>query len=229
MKLRMIQRKTGLILFVIFIFYCSEIFSQKDSLSFLALGDSYTIGTSERPENSWPQQMVKTLAKKGKLVKAPKIIAGAGWTTEKLISEIQSSNLNTEYDLVSLLIGVNNQYRGLAINQFRNQFLSLLEKSISLAGNDTSKVFVLSIPDWGVMPFAALRDTKKITREIGKYNAIIKEEVAKRNVLYIDVTKLSRQAVVDKTLIASDGLHPSKKMYKTWVKKILKNILKRLD
>ena len=229
MNLKMNQCKTGLILFITTIFFCSETFSQKDSLSFLALGDSYTVGTSERPENSWPQQLVKTLANKGILIKAPKIIAGAGWTTEKLISEVQSSNLNTEYDLVSLLIGVNNQYRGLDINLFRKQFLSLLEKSISLAGNDTSKIFVLSIPDWGVMPFAALRDTKKITLEIGKYNAIIKEEVAKRNVLYIDITKLSRKAIMDKTLIASDGLHPSKKMYKTWVKKILKNIIKRLD
>lgn len=229
MNLKMNQCKKGLILFITVIFFCSETFSQKDSLSFLALGDSYTVGTSERPENSWPLQLVKTLAKKGILLKAPKIIAGAGWTTEKLISEVQSSNLNTEYDLVSLLIGVNNQYRGLDINLFRKHFLSLLEKSISLAGNDTSKIFVLSIPDWGVMPFAALRDKEKITQEIEKYNAIIKEEVAKRNVLYIDITKLSRQAIVDKTLIASDGLHPSKKMYKTWVKKILKNILKRLE
>lgn len=225
----MIRPKKSLIVFVILILCCAETFSQKDSLSFLALGDSYTIGTSERPEHSWPQQLVNTLGKKGKFIKAPQIIAGAGWTTEKLISEIQSSNFNIEYDLVSLLIGVNNQYRGLDINQFKKEFISLLEKSITLAGNDTSKVFVLSIPDWGVMPFAARRDTKKITREIGKYNTIIKEEVAKRNVLYIDVTKLSRQAIVDKTLIASDGLHPSKKMYKTWVKKILKNILKRLD
>ena len=229
MNLKMNQHKKGLVLFITVIFFCSKTFSQKDSLSFLALGDSYTVGTSERPENSWPQQLVKTLTKKGILSKAPKIIAGAGWTTEKLISEVQSSNLNSEYDLVSLLIGVNNQYRGLDINLFRKQFSSLLEKSISFAGNDTSKFFVLSIPDWCVMPFAALRDKEKITWEIGKYNAIIKEEVAKRNVLYIDITKLSRRAIVDKTLIASDGLHPSKKMYRIWVKKIIKNILKRLD
>lgn len=207
--------------------FCAEIFSQKDSLSFLALGDSYTVGTSEIPANSWPQQLVKAFAKKDVFIKSPKIIAGAGWTTEKLLSEVQSSNLNPEYDLVSLLIGVNNQYRGLDIDQFRTQFLELLEISISLAGNDTAKVFVLSIPDWGVMPFAALKDKEKITREIANYNAIIKEEVTKRSVIYIDITKLSRQATFDNTLIASDGLHPSKKMYKTWVRKILKNLLKR--
>ncbi|MBT8301017.1 MAG: SGNH/GDSL hydrolase family protein [Maribacter sp.] len=225
----MILHIRSLVLVIILVFSGLETFSQKDSLSYLALGDSYTIGTSENPAYSWPQQLVEKLAKKGTLVKGPKIVAGAGWTTEKLLLELQSANLNGEYDLVSLLIGVNNQYRGLDINQFRKQFLVLLEKSILFAGNDASKVFVVSIPDWGVMPFAKLKDTKKITREIGKYNAIIKAEVEKRNVLYIDITKLSRQAVVDKTLIASDSLHPSKKMYKSWVKKISKTLVKNLN
>ena len=218
----------SLVLLIILVFCSLQTFAQKDSLSYLALGDSYTIGTSEMPEFSWPQQLVEKLVQKGNLVKEPKIVAGAGWTTEKLILEIQTADLSTEYDLVSLLIGVNNQYRGLDIDLFRKQFLVLLEKSISLAGNDTSKVFVVSIPDWGVMPFAKFKDAKKITREIGNYNAIIKAEVEKRNVLYIDITKLSRQAIVDKTLIAPDSLHPSKKMYRSWVKKISKNLVKSL-
>lgn len=224
----MIQYQLIRYLWVIVLLSPLHSFSQKESLSFLALGDSYTIGTSETPENSWPMQLAKAMTKKGINLNSPTIIAGAGWTTDKLISEIESSNLNGEYDLVSLLIGVNNQYRGLDIEQFKVQFETLLDKSVSLAGNDTSKVFVLSIPDWGVMPFAGLRDKEKITREIGKYNAIIEKEVSDRKILYIEITKLSRQAIVDKTLIASDGLHPSKKMYKTWVKKILKNLVRRM-
>jgi lysophospholipase L1-like esterase len=223
------QRSKSLVLITILVFCWLETFAQKDSLAYLALGDSYTIGTSEKPEFSWPQQLAEKMVTKGKLVETPKIIAGAGWTTTKLISEIQSADLKMDYDLVSLLIGVNNQYRGLDIDLFREQFLELLDESISLAGNDATKVFVVSIPDWGVMPFAKLRDAKKITREIGRYNAIIKAEAEKRYVLYIDITKLSRQAIVDKTLIASDSLHPSKKMYRAWVKKISKNLIKTLN
>jgi lysophospholipase L1-like esterase len=166
--------------------------------------------------------------KKGVPLKPPTILAGAGWTTANLISEINSSNLATEYDLVSLLIGVNNQYRGLDINQFKDQFKELLDKSVKLAGNNTSRVFVLSIPDWGVTPFARLKDKDKIRRELTTYNAIIEEETDKRGILFIEITKSSQQALWNKSLIASDSLHPSAKMYKDWAKKIQKKLLKQL-
>ncbi|MGB5434436.1 MAG: GDSL-type esterase/lipase family protein, partial [Maribacter sp.] len=133
-------------LFTLIVLWSINAFSQKDGLSFLALGDSYTVGTSELPQHSWPEQFVQLIAKKGILLNPPTILAGEGWTTDKLLSEIESATLESEYDLVSLLIGVNNQYRDLDNYQFKDQFNKLLQKSISLAGNDTSRVFVLSIP-----------------------------------------------------------------------------------
>lgn len=204
-----------------------NVFSQRDSLSFLALGDSYTVGTSELPQHSWPEQFVQQMAKKGRYLKSPTIIAGEGWTTDKLLSEIESATLASEYDLVSLLIGVNNQYRGMDIDQFRDQFDKLLHKGISLAGNDTSRIFVLSIPDWSVTPFARFRNKDKIRQELLRYNTILEASAEKSGVLFIDITKSSQQAAWNKALIASDSLHPSAKMYKDWVKKIQKKVVKQ--
>ena len=209
------------------LFWSVDTFPQQDSLSFLALGDSYTVGTSELPINSWPLQFAQLMDKKGVPLKPPTVLAGAGWTTDDLLSEISTSNLKTEYDLVSLLIGVNNQYRGLDINQFKDQFIELLDKSVKLAGNNTSRVFVLSIPDWGVTPFARLKDKEKIRRELTTYNAIIEAETDKRGILFIEITKSSQQALWNKSLIASDSLHPSARMYKDWAKKIQKKVLKQ--
>ena len=209
------------------LFWSVDTFPQQVSLSFLALGDSYTVGTSELPINSWPLQFAQLMDKKGVPLKPPTVLAGAGWTTDDLLSEINTSNLKTEYDLVSLLIGVNNQYRGLDINQFKDQFIELLDKSVKLAGNNTSRVFVLSIPDWGVTPFARFKDKDKIRRELTAYNAIIEAETDKRGILFIEITKSSQQALWNKSLIASDSLHPSARMYKDWAKKIQKKVLKQ--
>ena len=214
-------------LLTLIVFWSTDVFSQRDSLSFLTLGDSYTVGTSELPQHSWPEQFVQLMGKKGISLKSPTILAGEGWTTDKLLSEIESATLEAEYDLVSLLIGVNNQYRGLDIVQFKDQFNILLQKSISLAGNDTSRVFVLSIPDWSVTPFARFKNKDKIRQELFRYNAILEETAEKSGVLFIDITKSSQQAAWNKALIASDSLHPSAKMYKDWVKKIQKKVLKQ--
>lgn len=223
----MIRHIAGQYILVFLLFFSVDTFPQQDSLSFLALGDSYTVGTSELPINSWPLQFAQLMDKKGVPLKPPTILAGAGWTTNDLLSEINTSNLETEYDLVSLLIGVNNQYRGLDINQFKDQFKELLDKSVKLAGNNTSRVFVLSIPDWGVTPFARFKDKDKIRRELTTYNAIIEVETEKRGILFIEITKSSQQALWNKSLIASDSLHPSAKMYKDWAKKIQKKVLKQ--
>jgi len=199
---------------------------QNESILFLALGDSYTAATSESTINSWPEQLVQILKKKGTSVNTPEILAKAGWTSTDLLKTIESQQLAPSYGLVSLLIGVNNQYKGKDINIFKEEFPKLLDTSIALAQNNPKNVFVLSIPDWSVTPFARLRDKKKIVKELNNYNTIIEEEAKKRNVMFIEITQSSRNAAVNPSLIASDSLHPSKKMYKIWAKKISKKLFK---
>ena len=158
----------------------------------------------------------------------PRIIAVTGWTTSDLQTAIKAANPQGPYDLVSLLIGVNNQYRGQDISIYRKEFGELIDQSIFFAGNDTGRVIVLSIPDWGVTPFASGRDREKITREIDQYNAINKEITLSKGIVWIDVTGISRLAENDATLIAGDGLHPSGKMYTEWVRVALPEIIKML-
>ena len=159
---------------------------------------------------------------------APEIIAVTGWTTSDLKAGIKAANPQGPFDLVSLLIGVNNQYRGMDINIYRTEFRELIDQSIYFAGNDTGRVFVLSIPDWGVTPFASGSDREKIAREIDQYNAINKEITLSLGIVWIDVTVISRLAEQDKTLIAGDGLHPSGKMYTEWVRLAVPEIVKML-
>ena len=201
----------------------------QDSLRYLALGDSYTIGESVDSGMRYPVQIADSLIERGYSVEAPQIIAVAGWTTADLKAGIKAANPQGSYDLVSLLIGVNNQYRGVDINIYRKEFEELIDQSIYFAGNDTGRVIVLSIPDWGVTPFASGRDREKIAREIDQYNAINKEITLSRGFSWIDVTGVSRLAENDRTLIAGDGLHPSGKMYTEWVKLALPEILKIIE
>lgn len=185
-------------------------------LKYLALGDSYTIGASVDPALRYPVQIANSLAERGYLIKAPEIIAVSGWTTSDLKAGMKAANPQGPYDLVSLLIGVNNQYRGMDINIYRTEFEELIDQSIFFAGNDTGRVIVFSIPDWGVTPFASGRDREEIAREIDQYNAINKEITLSKGIVWIDVTGISRLAGTDETLIAGDGLHPSGKMYTEW-------------
>ena len=201
---------------------------EKDKLKYLALGDSYTIGQSVDITMRYPVQIADSLKARGYLVEDPKIIAVTGWTTSDLKAGIAAANPQGPYDLVSLLIGVNNQYRGQDINIYRTEFEELINQSINFAGNDTGRVIVLSIPDWGVTRFATGRDREKIAREIDQYNAINKEITLSKGIVWIDVTPISRLAMQDETLIASDGLHPSGKMYTEWVRLALPEILKML-
>lgn len=203
--------------------------TMENKFNYLALGDSYTIGESVPDSGRFPAQLVSALQKNNVFVNTPEIIATTGWTTDELASAIKKkeSLLLPRYDLVSLLIGVNNQYRGRDAEEYRTQFKDLLRTAIVFAGGEKAKVFVVSIPDWGVTPFAEGRDRKKIGEEIDLYNKINKEETLKEGITYIDITPESRTAVNDKSLIAADGLHPSEKMYKEWIDLMLPEVIKK--
>ena len=188
---------------------------------FLALGDSYTIGESVAEADRWPNQLALQLRKNGIDTAYPEIVAKTGWTTDELSSAIDAAKPHGPYALVTLLIGVNNQYRGRDAEQYRKEFVALVQRAIAFAGNDPKRVLVVSIPDWGVTPFAASRDRTKIGAEIDHFNAINAAETKRAGARYADITPVSRHANTDATLVAPDGLHPSAKMYAEWVSIIL--------
>ena len=196
-------------------------YGQKTLKQYLALGDSYTIGESVAEDLRWPNQLVEQLNQKEEEFDRATIVAKTGWTTDELMEGMKNSNLKERYDYVSLLIGVNNQYRGRSQENFKAEFTVLLEKSIALAGGKKERIFVLSIPDWGVMPFAKGRNQEQIGLEIDQFNAIIKKVCALYKVNFYDITPISRRATNQTELIAKDGLHPSGKMYGLWVEKVL--------
>ena len=182
---------------------------------YLALGDSYTIGESVAEADRWPNQLARALQ-----MPQPEIIAKTGWTTDELNAAIDKAKPRGPYDLVTLLIGVNNQYRGRDAEQYRRELVGLLNRAIAFAGGKPSRVVVVSIPDWGVTPFAANRDRAKIGAEIDRFNAINREETLRVKARYVDITPISRRVANDPLLVAEDGLHPSAKMYAQWVKLI---------
>lgn len=184
---------------------------------YLALGDSYTIGEAVAADERWPHILQGRLVGDGIKVELPKIIATTGWTTDELQAAIDKENPAKNYDLVSLLIGVNNQYRGYPIDQYKKEFESLLQQAIAFAKDRADRTFVLSIPDYGVTPFAAEKDPPKIARELDEHNAIAKNICDKYQVAFVDITPGSRRAANEPALVAEDGLHPSGKMYKEWV------------
>lgn len=188
--------------------------------TYLALGDSYTIGEYLPVFDSFPYQTVQLLRKNGIDFYAPEIVAKTGWTTAELIEGITNTHFLPQYDFVSLLIGVNNQYRGLELNTYATEFEALLQKAIAFAGNDPKKVVVLSIPDWGVTPYAEGRDYEKIATAINTYNELNKKISNQYQVFYIDITPNSREASSDLSLMAADGLHPSGKAYAIWAKAV---------
>ena len=186
--------------------------------TYLALGDSYTIGESVSAPESYPYQLVNDLNKYNLKFNEPKIVARTGWTTSALKYGISIMPLSPKYDVVTLLIGVNNQYRGLSPTEYRIEFVELLNTAIKYADGKKTHVFVLSIPDWGVTPFGAESNkTMRISMEIDAFNKINKEVTLSYNIVYIDITTESRSALNDRTLIAGDGLHPSARMYADWV------------
>lgn len=189
--------------------------------SYLALGDNYTVGESISKKHTWPKQLVDSLKKRNIFLSEPRIIAKTGWTTDELKKAINDSSLDYPYDWVSLLIGVNNQYRGRDLDEFKLQFESLLLEAIAFSGNRKERVFVISIPDWGSMPFAKDRDPNKIAIEIDNFNQIIYEVCAFENIKFIDITPITRNIYSNPNWIAKDSLHPSKEQYSKWVEKII--------
>jgi lysophospholipase L1-like esterase len=199
---------------------CNNHNMESETFTYLALGDSYTIGERVAIPERYPVQLADTLKKSGFDISELKIIAKTGWTTDELAEAIDTAKTLNQYDLVTLLIGVNNQYRGRDLENYRAEFNQLLNRAIDFAGKDKHKVIVISIPDWSVTPFAADRDTAKIAKEIDQFNAVNFEETNKAGVTYVDVTAISRKAKNDTSLLANDGLHPSGKMYSLWVQEI---------
>jgi lysophospholipase L1-like esterase len=196
-----------------------------DTITFLALGDSYTIGEGVDSSLRWPVRLAEALAGEGVPVVEPIIVARTGWTTDELDLGIQNAGIEGPFDLVSLLIGVNNQYRGRDLEEYRAQFRSLLSGAVGFAGGEPRRVLVLSIPDWGVTPFAEGRDRRGIAREIDAFNAVKRNESESAGVWFLDVTGISREAASDPALVAGDGLHPSGVMYGRWVESALPIVL----
>lgn len=193
--------------------------------SYLALGDSYTIGEAVLLSESFPYQTVQLLRQQGRSFAAPEVIAKTGWTTDELSAAIAQHTFLEKYDFVSLLIGVNNQYRGRSVEEFEKEFAGLLAKAISFAGNNSAHVFVLSIPDWGVTPFAKDRDQQKIAEEIDQYNAVCKAVSANHHVTFLDITTAQRADANEEEMVAGDGLHPGKKEYFKWAEKLTQLII----
>jgi lysophospholipase L1-like esterase len=187
---------------------------------YLALGDSYTIGESVAEAERWPVRLAALLREKGIEVGTPEIVATTGWTVRELGHGIDAAAPRGPYDLVTLLIGVNDQYRRGDPDAYRADFAAVLQRAIGFAGGQAGRVVVLSIPDWGVTPFAARggRNRETIGAEIDRFNQINREEAAKAGARYVDVTPESRRAAADPALIAPDGLHPSGVMYAEWAR-----------
>ena len=191
------------------------------SNTFLALGDSYTIGEGVREEERWPVQLAAMARAKGFSLDDPKIIARTGWTIDELQDAVDASNEHGPFSFVTLMVGVNDQFRGRSPDGCRAAFQKLLAKAVILAGNAPSRVIVISIPDWGVTPFAAGRDTDRITSEIEQFNRMEKECAVAARVHYIGITPISREARTKPELLAPDGLHPSGIMHRRWAEAIL--------
>ena len=200
----------------------------KNAYSYLALGDSYTIGQSVLSSENFPNQTVQLLNQQNYNFKSPEILATTGWTTDELQNNINSHTFTPPYDFVSLLIGVNNQYRGRSVENYKPEFESLLKQAIQFAGGNANRVIIVSIPDWGVTPFADGRDMTQIAREIDDYNAANRYISEIYKVRYIDITPGSREAATDPSLVAGDGLHPSAKEYTRWAQKVFAVIKQQL-
>jgi lysophospholipase L1-like esterase len=196
--------------------------------SYLALGDSYTIGEQVPFAENFPNQAVQILRRSGFPFNAAEIIAKTGWTTDELSNAIENTTTLENYDIVSLLIGVNNQYRGRSATEFKIEFEHLLQKAIQFSGNRPYRVVVLSIPDWGVTPFAEGRDRKKTAEEIDVYNDICKKSAAAFKANFISITTSQREDGNKTEFLAPDGLHPSGKEYKKWAAELADAILKTL-
>jgi len=212
-----------LLTFFITYSFTSKNMSEQSVKSFLALGDSYTIGEGVASTETWPAFLAKALNKNGHPIGHPKIIAKTGWRTDNLINAIVEENLTRKFDLVSVLIGVNNQFQGRTIDVYKKDLRSILNTAITLCEKGKSGVFVLSIPDYGSTPFGKL-ERESIGKEIDEWNAACKSICDEFEIPFYDITSISKKAVDDSSLLAKDGLHPSGKMYALWVEEIVDEV-----
>jgi lysophospholipase L1-like esterase len=187
-------------------------------LRYLALGDSYTIGEGLAEDSRWPVQLARALRDEGIPLDDPHIIAATGWTTDELDAAIDVAQPAHDHALASLLIGVNNQYRGRSVDGYREEFAALLERAIGFAGGRSDRVLVLSIPDWGVTRFGhdSDRDLAGIADELDAYNDAARDICTMRGVAFVDVTTISREHGAEPGMLVDDGLHPSAAMYARW-------------
>jgi lysophospholipase L1-like esterase len=188
---------------------------------FLALGDSYTIGEGVTDEERWPSHLTRLLQSRGIEIGEPHVVARTAWTTDELADAIDGEQVTGPFALVSLLVGVNDQYRSRPVRSFEAEFEKLVARSGAFAGGDISRVIVLSIPDWGATPFAEGRDRALIAAEIGAYNERARELATAAGAHWVDITAVSRAMLTDQTLVAVDGLHPTGEMYRLWAEQIL--------
>jgi lysophospholipase L1-like esterase len=196
---------------------------KEEAISFLALGDSYTIGESVSESEQWPRQLVDQLTDKGLKIDPPRIIAQTGWRTDNMLNVAKSEIKSNQYDLVSLLIGVNNEFQGKSLASFETEFIKCLDYTIAHCSNGKEGVFVLSIPDYGFTPYGSLNQST-ISLRIDAYNAICKRVSQEKNIPFFNITPISRKGLDNPLLVAPDGLHPSGLQYKQWINEIHKEV-----
>tara|TARA_B100000965_G_C19550990_1_gene740004 strand:+ start:204 stop:932 length:729 start_codon:yes stop_codon:yes gene_type:complete len=204
----------------------SEIEKEKPTkIKYLALGDSYTIGESVAREYSFPYQLSHVLQSANYALEQPTIIAKTGWRTDQLIAATKEKELPKEFQLVSILIGVNNQYQSKPIKIYKQELTQIIELAESLCIHGKKGLFMMSIPDYGVTPFAKNKNPRKISIEIKQYNELAREIAKEHGIPFYDITPISQKARTDLSLIAEDNLHPSAKMYKLWVSEIREKVI----
>ncbi|NJW51763.1 SGNH/GDSL hydrolase family protein [Salinimicrobium oceani] len=196
---------------------------EEDTFRYLALGDSYTIGESVAPAMRWPVQLVDSLRKTDVKIEDPRIIATTGWTTQDLLKAMDDQLNNEKFDLVSVLIGVNNQYQGKSLTAYEQDLHEIFERAIARSEEGAAGVFAVSIPDYGATPFGASRE-EEIGKEIDEFNEVFKKIASEYNIEYFNITPISRRAKEEPELVAEDGLHPSGEMYKQWVDLIFNDV-----
>jgi len=202
--------------------------SNSQDYTYVALGDSYTIGEGIDKSQSWPEQLVKKLEESGLDFNDPKIIAKTGWTTKNLLSAMNVDLTTKQYDLVSISIGVNNQYQRRSINEYEEDLKVIFSKAINRSVNGKEGVFVLSIPDYGATPFGA-SNSENIGKDIARFNSVLKRVSQDFDVPFYNITPISKEARNDLSLVANDGLHPSGKMYGLWVNSFFNEVYNTLE
>jgi len=214
--------------FAVLLIFTPEPGTMPANHTILCLGDSYTIGESVLPAENFPNQTISLLRKDGYAFEDPEIVAKTGWTTDELQDAIDKHSFKDSYDFVTLLTGVNNQYRGRTVEDYRPGFESLLKQAIQFANGKADHVIVLSIPDWGVTPFAIHKSPEKIHSEIDMYNFICQAEAEHFNVGFIDITTAHREDAHNEEFLADDKLHPSALEYAKWANQLFNKIITEL-